>query len=307
MTTRTQTRTRTVGHWYALIKFVKICFLVLLFYLVQTTVIPHMKLWGVVPNLYMVCGAILTVSFGKKYAFACGAVFGILLESMVRTLPIFNLVIYPALMLLCAQIFSDMSEIKRELLRIKIAQRQAESRIVSVGGVEQKKWYHLDFRRKTADDMNPHLRTFLNALMLTLLYDLVMLMYIALDGVDVTFNHLLRIVQSLVYTALWCVTMFPVRLFLGHYPDFGRRKQGDDGLGDEIMTSEKMLRELSLAPDMPNIVAAFDTSPVVENETQNVHGKNLKEMKANNESAEPEPSGSNEKEDLPGKETNDEV
>ena len=174
-------RVRPTGLRYALVKFIKITFLVMLFYLVQSTVVPHMKIWGIIPNLYMICAAILTVSYGKKYAFACGAVFGILLEVMLPSLPILNLVIYPALTLLCAQIFADMSEIKRELLRIKIAQRQAESRIIAVGGVEQKKWYHLDFRRKTADDMEPHLRIFLNALMLTLLYDLVMLAYFALD------------------------------------------------------------------------------------------------------------------------------
>ena len=190
-------RVRPAGLRYALVKFVKITFLVMLFYLVQSTVVPHMKLWGIVPNLYMICAAILTVSYGKKYAFACGAVFGILLEVMLPSLPILNLVIYPALTLLCAQIFSDMSEIKRELLRIKIAQRQAESRIVAVGGVEQKRRYHLDFRRKTADDMEPHLRIFLNALMLTLLYDLVMLAYFALEGVSIGFNHVLRMLQSL--------------------------------------------------------------------------------------------------------------
>ena len=231
-------RVRPAGFRYALVKFVKITFLVMLFYLVQSTVVPHMKLWGIVPNLYMICAAILTVSYGKKYAFACGAVFGILLEVMLPSLPILNLVIYPALTLLCAQIFSDMSEIKRELLRIKIAQRQAESRIVAVGGVEQKRRYHLDFRRKTADDMEPHLRIFLNALMLTLLYDLVMLAYFALEGVSIGFNHVLRMLQSLFYTALWCASMFPARLFLGFYPRLFKRNQREDGLGDEVTISD---------------------------------------------------------------------
>lgn len=65
----------------------------------------------------------------KKYAFACGAVFGILLEVMLPSLPILNLVIYPALTLLCAQIFADMSEIKRELLGLRLpsAKLKAES------------------------------------------------------------------------------------------------------------------------------------------------------------------------------------
>lgn len=123
----------------AFIKLVKISLLILLFYLLQTVLIPHLKLWGIMPNLLMICVAILTVSFGKKYAFISGAVFGILIEVMSPSLRIFNLLIYPALSLLCAQIFADMSEIKRELLRMKIAQRQANRRVVAVEGFHQKK------------------------------------------------------------------------------------------------------------------------------------------------------------------------
>ena len=301
-------RIRPAGLRYALIKFVKITFLVMLFYLVQSTVVPHMKLWGIVPNLYMICAAILTVSYGKKYAFACGAVFGILLEVMLPSLPILNLVIYPALTLLCAQIFSDMSEIKRELLRIKIAQRQAESRIVAVAGVEQRKKYRFDLRRKTADDMEPHLRIFLNALMLTLMYDLVMLAYFALEGVGIGFYHVLRMLQSLFYTALWSAVMFPARLFLGFYPRIFFRNQREDGLGDEVTTSDKLLRELSLAPDMPNIVAAFDTAPVIKEESasagQEAIGTDQAGIDPQRESSDSE---RDEKEDLPGKETSDEV
>ena len=301
-------RVRPAGLRYALVKFVKITFLVMLFYLVQSTVVPHMKIWGIIPNLYMICAAILTVSYGKKYAFACGAVFGILLEVMLPSLPILNLVIYPALTLLCAQIFADMSEIKRELLRIKIAQRQAESRIIAVGGVEQKKWYHLNFRRKTADDMEPHLRIFLNALMLTLLYDLVMLAYFALEGVSIGFNHVLRMLQSLLYTALWCASMFPARLFLGFYPRLFKRNQREDGLGDEVTTSDKLLRELSLAPDMPNIVAAFDTAPVIKEEKETASAQ--REASGTDKTStdlQRASSDSDEKEETPGKETSHEV
>ena len=257
-------RQRKTGIPYMLVKSFKISFLVLLFYLIQTTVVPHMKLWGIMPNLHMICIAIMTVSYGKKYAFANGAVFGILLEVMLPSLRIFNLVMYPSLALLCAQIFADMSEIKRELLRIKIAQRQSDSGIVAVGGIERKKWYHMDLRRKTADDMEPHLRIFLNALLLTLLYNLVMLIYIALNGVTVTFNHILRLTQTLFYTALWCISIFPARWFLGFYTNRFRRGKREDGVGDEIRTSDKLLQDLSLAPDMPSITAAFDTSPVIK-------------------------------------------
>lgn len=315
MTTRISQRHTGIG--YMLVKSFRIGFLVLLYYLTQTTVIPHMKLWGIMPNLHMLCIAIMTVSFGKKYAFASGAVLGILLEVMLPSLPIFNLVMYPALALLCAQIFADMSEIRRELLRIRIAQRQSDSRIVAVGGVERKKWYRPDFRRKTADDMEPHLRIFLNTLMLTFLYNLVMLIYLALNGVTITFSHFLRLTQILIYTAIWCLAIFPSRWFLGFYTNRFRRRQREDGLGDEVRTSDKLLHELSLAPDMPDIATAFDTAPVIKEET--VKPDREKQGQADPEE---EPEGKHaglqpeapaeikvteEPEDAPGKETADEI
>lgn len=257
-------RLRPLGLGYALVKFFKVSFLVMLFYLVQTTVVPHMRINGIAPNLFMVCSAIMTVSYGKKYAFASGAVFGILLETMLPSLRIFNLVIYPALTLLCAQIFADMSELRRELLRIRIAQRQAESRIVSVGIAQRRKALRLDFRRKSADDMEPHLRIFLNALLLTFLYEVIVLMYTALDGVGIEFHHIVRVLQSVLYTAVWCLAMFPARLFLGFYTKRFRRKKREDGLGDEVATSEKLLRELSLEPDLPSLSAAFDKDSAIK-------------------------------------------
>lgn len=254
------------GYLYALVRLVKILFLILLFYLLQTVVIPHLKLWGIMPNLLMVIIAILTVSFGKKYAFASGALIGILLETMTPNLRIFNLLIYPALALLCAQIFADMSEIKRELLRIKIAQRQADRRIVAVKGASRPKRLHFHFQRKSADDMEAHLRILLNALLLTLFYEVVMLIYVALDGVQITFSHLLRMMQTLLYTGLWCVLMFPVRGFLGMYR--GRRRQNEAIIGDTVMISEKDLKQISMAPDMPDAGAVAEVAEATKLDTR---------------------------------------
>lgn len=243
----------------AVVKLVKISFMILLFYLLQTVLIPHLKLWGIMPNLLMICVAILTVSFGKKYAFISGAVFGILLEVMSPSLRIFNLLIYPALSLLCAQIFADMSEIKRELLRMKIAQRQANRRVIAVEGFQQKKKLRISFRRKSADDMAAPLRILLNALTLTLMYETVMLIYFVLDGVQINFNHILRLIQTIFYTGLCSIVMFPARSFLGMYRLNRRSKQKDKGIGELVSTSERKLQELSLAPDLPNVAATNDT------------------------------------------------
>ena len=183
--------------------------------------------------------------------------------------------IYPALSLICAQIFADMSEIKRELLRIKIAQRQADRRIVTVDGLQNRKKLHLNFRKKTADDMEPHLRILLNALTLTLMYEIVMLVYFALEGVNINFHHILRLVQTLLYTGISCVVMFPARAFLNFYQFKRRARQGDKGIGEAVSTSERKLQELSLAPDFPNVAAAAAAIPleVKESEPEDEHPK----------------------------------
>lgn len=231
------------------IKLAKVGFLVLLSYLIQVAVMPHLKIAGVVPNVMMVCVAVLTVSLGKKYAFASGAVFGILLDSLATNLETLNLVIYPALALLCAQIFADMSDIKRELLRIRIAQRQAERGAANITRHYQRRHFKLTLRRMTADDMEPHLRILLNSLMLTALFEVVLMIYFALGGVSIGLPHLRRLMITLIYTALTCVLMFPARLFLGMYKRRGK-KQSADGQQD-IDITDKDLSQIALVPDLP--------------------------------------------------------
>lgn len=231
------------------IKLAKVGFLVLLSYLIQVAVMPHLKIAGIVPNVMMVCVAVLTVSLGKKYAFASGAVFGILLDSLATNLETLNLVIYPALALLCAQVFADMSDIKRELLRIRIAQRQAERGAANITRHYQRRRFKLTLRRMTADDMDPHLRILLNSLMLTALFELVLMIYFALSGVSIGLPHLRRLMITLVYTALTCVLMFPARLFLGMYKRRSR-KQSADGQQD-IDITDKDLSQIALVPDLP--------------------------------------------------------
>ena len=245
---------RKGGFIYAAIKLLKVSALVLLSYLLQVNALPHLKVFDIVPNLLMVCIAILTVSYGKKYAFASGAVIGIILESAANNLSMVNLLLYPALGLLCAQIFADMSDIKRELLRIRIAQRQANKGTGGVVNPYQRKRFHFDLHRKTANDMEAHIRILLNALTLTLMYEFVMLVYIAiaLDGVYIGFHHFLRIFYTLVYTGLTCLLMFPARAFLGMYHRRARTAMGDLSR-ERIEISDKDLQQIALVPDLPSL------------------------------------------------------
>lgn len=233
----------------AALKFFKVLFLILLFFLLQTVVMPHLKISGIMPNLLMVIIAIMTVSYGKLYAFISGAVTGILLEAMSYSIPLFYLLIYPVLALLCAQVFADMSDVKREMRRIREAQRQSE-RAAQVTSAYAKRKFRIKIRlrRDSPYDLNAHLRILLNALMLVILFEGVMLLYIALSGVVITFNHFLRMLYAAAYTALCCLSMFPVRAWLGLYKRRPRRQVTAEG-ETEITTSRELLRQIALIPD----------------------------------------------------------
>jgi hypothetical protein len=230
----------------AAIKLLKVLALILLFYLLQSSVMPHLKVFGVMPNLLMVAIAIMTVSYGKQYAFITGAVIGIILESMAFSIPLFYVVIYPVLALLCAQVFADMSDVKREMRRIREAQRQSEV-AAEIKSPYARKKIRISFRRNSPYDMEPHLRIFLNALMLTALYEGIMLIYVALGGVPVSFGHIRRSFFTLVYTGASCIVMFPARAFLGMYRRrfLGRKREERRG----ITTDPELLRELAMVPD----------------------------------------------------------
>ncbi len=109
------------------------------------------------------------------------------------------------------------------------------------------KRFRFRFRRNSPYDLDPHLRILLNASALVLLYEGVMLVYIALVGIRVEFGHFLRAMYVMIYTAVCCVSMFPARAFLGLYrkrrgPVFGNAKE--EGAG-----GRELLRKLALVPD----------------------------------------------------------
>lgn len=230
----------------AAIKFLKVLLLVLLYFLLQTAVMPHLKIAGIMPNLLMVIIAIMTVSYGKLYAFISGALIGIILEAMSYSIPLFYLLIYPVLALLCAQVFADMSDIKREMRRIRQAQRQSEAAAQGQASFVRRR-IRLRIRRDSPHDLNAHLRILLNTLMLVVLFEGVMLIYVALSGIAVTWQHIARVVYAAAYSALCSLSMFPVRAYLGLYR---RRRPLASQEGEEVLaTPRELLRTLALVPD----------------------------------------------------------
>ena len=126
-------------------RILKALIITLLFYLLQTCLMSHLKIAGIVACLPASAIAILTVSYGKKYAFGSSCLFGILFEATTASVGGLFAVIYPVFAMLFAQIFADMSDEKRERLILR----------QSAG-------------KKYKDEMNPVLRIILDSVCIIL-------------------------------------------------------------------------------------------------------------------------------------------
>lgn len=99
-------------------------FLVLiLFYLLQQCVIPYFKPAGVTPNLLWVMLSVVVASYDWYDSAFCGAIVGIITETMCPTLPMLNLVGYLVITILAVPFFMPKST--RKLLQAKYAGKTA--------------------------------------------------------------------------------------------------------------------------------------------------------------------------------------
>jgi len=168
---------------------------VLLGYLIQVCIMPYLRVGSVTPSLLFAMIAIFTVGYGKLRALWVGAIYGILMEIMLPSLPLLNLVLYPLSAVFCSIFFADKTEKRLEYER-------------SLG--------------KPGRNMNPYLRTLLCAGTNILIYEIVNVVYIYLGGTTLDWSHISKALSDIVLTVMvTAVIMIPVRRFLG----FKRVKQ----------------------------------------------------------------------------------
>lgn len=162
---------------------------VLLGYLIQVCIMPYLRVGSVTPSFLFSMIAIVTVGYGKLRALWVGAIYGILMEIMLPSLPLLNLVLYPLSAVFCSIFFADKTEKRLEYER-------------SIG--------------KPGRNINAYLRTLLCAATNILIYEIVNVVYIYLGGTTLDWSHISKALADIVLTVLTTgVIMLPIRRFLG--------------------------------------------------------------------------------------------
>ncbi|MDD3214869.1 MAG: hypothetical protein PHY64_14455 [Eubacteriales bacterium] len=172
-------------------KGIKFSVVMLLAYLLQSTTAQYIAIWSVAPNIALAMIAVISVAIGRKYTFIMSVFIGYLLEIMLPALDYINLILYPVCAMLGALAFSDKSE-----------RRLEEERTLG----------------KRAGNLPPHLRTVLCALLSIIIFESVNLLYIYLNGIQLSELHYRRALISIFYTTVLAgVLQFPIRWWLGVY------------------------------------------------------------------------------------------
>ena len=173
----------------AFIRQIKLMLVVLLGYLTHVCIMPYIQLGDVVPSMLLAVVAIVTVGYGKLRALWVGAFYGIVMETLLPTVPMLNLMFYPVSALLCSVFFADKSAARLQYER-------------SAG--------------KAGRNISPLLRTVMCAAVNTVIYEIVNVAYMYLGGAVLTTAQLGKSLLSvLATTLLTAVVMTPVRKLLG--------------------------------------------------------------------------------------------
>ncbi len=172
-----------------LFRQVKLLLLVFLGYFAHVSFAPYLSVGGVSPSLLIITTAIVIVGYGMLRGLWTGMLYGILMETMLPTVPMLNLLFYPISALFCSVFFADRSAAQLQYAR-------------STG--------HRGRNR------NPLVRTVLCALVHVTVYELVNLAYMYLSGAELSGALLRRgIIDIFLTTALTALVMYPVRKILG--------------------------------------------------------------------------------------------
>ncbi|MBQ2953176.1 MAG: hypothetical protein IJE07_06425 [Clostridia bacterium] len=165
-------------------------FLVLLGgYLAQACIMPYLQVGSVTPSMLVVTIAVITVGYGRLRAFWAGAFYGIVTETFLASVPMFNLMLYPVCALLCSVPCADKSAARLQYER-------------SIG--------------KVGRNRSPLLRTVICAVLNGVCIEVVNLVYMYLNDAALTASAVGRALLCIGSTAaLTALLMVPLRKLLG--------------------------------------------------------------------------------------------
>lgn len=172
-----------------LLRQIKLFLVILAGYLAQVSIMPYLQFSGMTPSLIISVTAIVTVGYGMLRGLWAGMFYGIVMEIMLPTVPMLNLLFYPVSALLCSVFFADKSEARLQYER-------------SAG--------------RKGRNISPLLRTVLCTALNVVFYEIVNLVFMYLSGADLTAALIQRgLADVLATTVLTAVIMVPVRKLLG--------------------------------------------------------------------------------------------
>ncbi len=172
-----------------LIRQAKLILVILVGYLAHVSIMPYINVSGTSPSLLIATTAIVTVGYGILHGLWAGMFYGIVMETLLPTVPMLNLLFYPISALLCAVFFADRSEAQLQYAR-------------SIG--------------KRGRNISPLLRTVLCAMVNVIIYECVNLVYMYLSGAVLSAALIQRAMTDVLSTTvLTAVIMIPVRKLLG--------------------------------------------------------------------------------------------
>lgn len=171
-------------------RYTALLLMIIFGYLCEVCVMPHLKIFGVVPNLLYVVIGVVTVAYGKLRAFWVGLIFGLLMQIMLPSVSFLNLALYPLTTLFCSFPFAD-----KPLKRIEYERAT----------------------NKTTKELPPRLRTVLCTMLNVLFYEVINVTYVYVRGSALTAGHFLKAFLDVLLTSLLCLILqFPLRrLILG--------------------------------------------------------------------------------------------
>lgn len=171
------------------IRYLKLVLVILAGYLTHVSIMPYIHVGDVSPSMLIATTSIVTVGYGLLHGLWAGMFYGIVMETLLPTVPMLNLLFYPISALLCGVFFADRSEAQLQYAR-------------SIG--------------KRGRNISPLLRTVLCAMVNVIIYEFVNLVYVYLSSSNLSADLIQRgLTDVLATTLLTAVIMVPVRKLLG--------------------------------------------------------------------------------------------